>query len=172
MHPQRAHHGSATGPFPLYDEDANKDYVYLSVGSRKRWITPEDDNFGFAAWAYEHAHELVAVLGYGRHYGEWWGKGIQRGYDLDERRLSLFNVNRWRFSDLPERVETVPIISTCQGLDLSAALDVALDDLRYGGSYAAPGFRNPEGVVAYHEAAKQMFKMTLEGDEPKSRQAA
>ena len=29
------------------------------VGSRKRWITPESDNFGFARWAYEHKEELI-----------------------------------------------------------------------------------------------------------------
>lgn len=34
-------------------------------------------------------------LGKGYHYGEWWGKGIQRGYGLEEKRFSLFNVSRW-----------------------------------------------------------------------------
>ena len=42
------------------------------VGSRERWITPEDDNHGFAAWAYAHKDELMG-LGVGRHAGEWWG---------------------------------------------------------------------------------------------------
>ena len=48
------------------------------VGSRKRWIVPEDDNYGFARWAHEHEDELRAGLGYGQHFGEWWGQGIQR----------------------------------------------------------------------------------------------
>lgn len=39
------------------------------TGSRKRWITPADDNFGFAAWAQEHKDELL-TLGPGRHFGE------------------------------------------------------------------------------------------------------
>src|SRR5512133_2019075 len=67
------------------------------VGSRTRWITPECDNHGFARWAYDHKDELVLGLGPGRHYGEWWGSGIQRGYDLPkgEKRFSLFNVHRW-----------------------------------------------------------------------------
>ena len=38
-------------------------------------------------------------------------------------------------------------------------------NLRTSGSRAAPGFMKPEGVVIYHEAARQMFKMTIEGDE-------
>jgi hypothetical protein len=46
------------------------------TGSRTRWITPEDDNFGFSRWAHEHREELVAGLGVGTHFGEWWkGKG-------------------------------------------------------------------------------------------------
>ena len=28
------------------------------VGSRSRWITPTDDNYGFARWAMEHESEL------------------------------------------------------------------------------------------------------------------
>ncbi len=66
----------------------------FQVGSRRRWITPEKDNHGFAAWAHAHRDELMQ-LGPGRHFGEWWGRQIQRGYGLDERRFSLFNVARW-----------------------------------------------------------------------------
>ena len=33
----------------------------MLVGSRSRWITPTDDNFGFARWAYEHEAELRAL---------------------------------------------------------------------------------------------------------------
>jgi hypothetical protein len=37
------------------------------------------------------------------------------------------------------------------------------------GSYAAPDFRDPEGVVIYLAAAQQCFKVTLKNDEvPKS----
>lgn len=64
------------------------------VGSRTRWITPEQDNYGFARWAYANKDELMA-LGVGRHYGEWWGAGIQRGYGQKEKHFSLFNVGRW-----------------------------------------------------------------------------
>jgi len=63
----------------------------LFTGSRTRWITPADDNHGFARWAEGNRDELLK-LGPGRHFGEWWGQGIQRGYGLKEKRLSLFNV--------------------------------------------------------------------------------
>lgn len=83
--------------------DGTNAQVYISddgftmkVGSRTRWITPQDDNFGFAAWVEANREELMK-LGPGRHYGEWWGSGIQRAYGLPkgERRFSLFNVSRW-----------------------------------------------------------------------------
>ena len=54
----------------------------IIAGSRTRWITPDSDNFGFARWGEQHRVELAA-LGPGRHFGEWWGSGIQRGYGLE-----------------------------------------------------------------------------------------
>ena len=57
------------------------DGLAIYAGSRTRWITPEADNFGFAAWVRDNAEEL-ATLGPGNHFGEWWGRGIQRGYGL------------------------------------------------------------------------------------------
>ncbi len=44
------------------------------AGSRTRWITPDNDNFGFAKWVANNAEELVQ-LGVGTHRGEWWGNG-------------------------------------------------------------------------------------------------
>ena len=78
------------------------------VGSRKRWITPDADNFGFARWAHEHRDELLE-LGPGRHFGEWWGQGIQRRYGLDEKRFSLFNTHRWG-EERPSCCHVVPVI--------------------------------------------------------------
>jgi hypothetical protein len=66
----------------------------VRAGSRSRWLTPGADNYGFAAWVADNADEL-AKLGPGRHYGEWFGKGIQRNYGLEERRFALFNTSRW-----------------------------------------------------------------------------
>ncbi len=63
--------------------------------SRTRIITPENDNMGFARWVEKNKEVLIKTLGPGLHFGEWWGCGIQRGYDLSERRFSLFNVKRW-----------------------------------------------------------------------------
>ncbi len=151
--------------------------IHLAVGSRTRWITPQNDNGGFARWALEHAEELV-YLGHGRHFGEWWGSGIQRGYGLPkgEKRFSLFNVSRWdeAFRDpakhptpRPACCHVVPVIG--QGLFTTQLVSTALERLRTLGSVAAPGFMKPEGLVCWHTAANQGFKVTLEKDEvPKS----
>lgn len=133
------------------------------TGSRSRWITPEDDNHGFARWANFHRDELN-LLGPGRHFGEWWGTGIQRRYGIDEKRFSLFNVHRW--SDDAARPACCHIVPTLYtGLFSEKAIHEALVALSAAGSVAAPGFMKPEGVVVYHTAAKTLFKKTIEKDE-------
>lgn len=137
------------------------------AGSRNRWLTLESDNFGFARWVQENADEL-RKLGPGRHYGEWWGSGIQRRYGLSKKRFSLFNVGRWG-DDLvrPSCCHVVPVLSRANNFqDAEAA---AVSQLREHGSFAAPGFMNPEGIVLFHSASGSLYKVTLEGDEkPKS----
>lgn len=133
----------------------------VRAGSRKRWITPEDDNFGFATWVAENAVDLAAYLGPGHHYGEWYGQGIQRRYGLDHKRFALFNALRWHDVDLPEGVDVVPVLAR-GGLDV---IELAVESLRQNGSKVVPGFMNPEGVVVFHTAAKQTFKVLLEGDD-------
>lgn len=133
----------------------------ILVGSRTRWITPEADNFGFARWAYDHKDQLLD-LGPGRHFGEWWGQGIQRKYGLEERRFSLFNTSRWG-DDRPDCCDVVPTLY--RGIFNQQAIDDAIADLRVNGSRAAPGFMDPEGIVVFHAAAGMGFKKTIKNDE-------
>jgi hypothetical protein len=161
----------------------------IKAGSRTRWITPQDDNFGFAAWVEEHKQELL-TLGPGRHFGEWWGRGIHRGYGLQERRLSLFNVSRWCLhGQEPKLIETADprikkwqdVLPACVGLvptlwrgnfDAPYAVEGALERLDKFGSIASPGFMNPEGIVCFHIAGNVGFKKTLDRDgEPKSKRS-
>ena len=159
----------------------------ILTGSRTRWITPSDDHFGFAKWVEEHRTEILK-LGVGRHFGEWWGNGIQRGYGLPkgDRRFSLFNVRRWalfgtepqritmpdpcieKYQDiLPECIGLVPVLY--DGLFDTAVIDEILDNLELNGSYAVRGFMKPEGIVVFHTAGNIGFKKTLEKDDtPKS----
>lgn len=157
------------------------------VGSRSRWITPEQDNYGFAKWATEHREELMA-LGIGRHFGEWWGSGSQRGYGLPkgEKRWSLFNVARWCMSgDIPQRIPSADprienfqdVLPACchlvpvlyRGVFNTNDCEASLLHLVQNGSMASPGFMNPEGIVCHHIAAGVGFKKTIEKDDvPKS----
>jgi len=139
----------------------------FQVGSRNRWITPQNDNMGFARWAYENKDELMG-LGVGYHYGEWWGQGIQRGYGLKEKRFSLFNTSRWSDDSVrPACCGVVPVLYV--GMFDTAKIQAILDDLATNGSKAAPNFMKPEGVVIYHTAGNLYFKKTIEGDDqPKS----
>lgn len=147
-----------TNALVYVDEDRT-----VLAGSRNRWITPDADNYGFATWVYEHADELHR-LGPGHHYGEWYGAGIQRKYGLSEKRFALFNVDRWT-DERPECCHVVPVLARVEhSLMLTDAIEDTTWKLCRYGSQAVPGFMNPEGIVVYHTAAKQLFKVTLEND--------
>lgn len=158
---------------PFIDEKRGE--LPFLCGSRNRWIFPGDDNYGFATWAYKNAKELMG-LGPGRHFGEWWGAGIQRNYGLKEKRFSLFNTGRWAEvgqsiregqSTAPSCCRVVPVMYSGQFSE--SAINECLEVLRAFGSVAEPGFLNPEGVVIFHTASNQMFKKTILKDEiPKS----
>ena len=131
------------------------------AGSRNRWITPESDNFGFARWVKEHEKELFTMLGLGTHFGEWWGSGIQRRYGLAEKRFSLFNVGKWEDPAVrPTCCHVVPVLY--RGVFDTEKIEGELSALAVGGSVAAPGFMQPEGVVIYHTKSNTLFKKTLE----------
>jgi len=136
----------------------------LGAGSRTRWITPEQDNFGFAAWVQAHAEELRA-LGPGKHFGEWWGAGIQRRYGLTEKRFSLFNVARWNaLTPPPDCCHVVPVIARLPTFDTNEIGHI-VHKLSLQGSLAARGFMKPEGVVVYHMASGHLYKQTIEKDD-------
>lgn len=138
----------------------------LRAGSRSQWITPLNDNMGFARWVHENKEELLK-LGPGQHFGEWWGQGIQRKYGLSEKRFSLFNVSRWADPmTRPTCCNVVPELWRGNFDDLNT--NELLAKLASGGSVAAPGFMNPEGIVIFHVASGALFKKTLDhNDEPK-----
>lgn len=139
----------------------------MFAGSRTRWITPTEDNYGFAGWVQRNSSDLF-ILGEGQHFGEWWGNGIQRRYNQTEKRFSLFNVARWADrSLLPSCVDTVPVIY--QGAFDNAKINEIIEDLKVNGSKAAPGYMTPEGIVVFHVASRTLYKVTCEKDaSPKS----
>ena len=138
----------------------------MFVGSRTRWITPDNDNYGFAKWAYARQPDLLR-LGPGHHFGEYWGQGCQRNYGLKEKRFSLFNVGRWLDDvDRPDCCHVVPLLY--RGPFDTTVINQVLADLERDGSRAAPGFMLPEGIVVYHEKARVSFKKTIGSDGNKS----
>jgi len=162
----------------IYIDENNEIYA----GSRNRWLDEHTDNHGFYHWVMDNKEELLK-LGPGYHYGEWWGNGINRGYGLEEKRFSLFNVGRWciwneepklisidpktktvKYQEkLPQCCHLVPILYT--GLFDTIVICGALTTLKFYGSKASPGFLKPEGIVIYHKQGNVYFKKTIENDE-------
>lgn len=142
------------------------------AGSRNRWLTIVADNFGFANWVAAHRDDLLK-LGHGRHYGEWWGSGVQRGYGLTkgEKRFSLFNTARW--SDESVRPSCCHVVPVLYSGDFSTKwIDDVIQDLSQHGSLAAHGFPDPEGIVIFHTASGHLYKKTIKGDEKRKSEAA
>lgn len=156
----------------LGDEDTNEMYTFATQ-SRKRFIWPgkQSDNAGFAAWAWEHRSELATTLGYGKHYGEWYGQGIQHGYGLKEKRFALFNASRWEDLDKKEHgieaLEVVPVLydGPVSFLDNGhphfEPVKLSIETLRRVGSFAVKGYMSPEGVIAYYRLARVSYKAFL-----------
>ncbi|GGY88705.1 hypothetical protein CP967_31215 [Streptomyces nitrosporeus] len=152
--------------------------------SRKRIITPDSDNYGFARWAADNADELAYILGPGLHFGEWWGRGIQRRYGMDRKVFSLFNTSRWREVDesntSPElraldasvgaQIDAVPVLYSGQFDETE--IRQQLYYLQMGGSKAAPGFMHPEGIRVYHSQTRSVFKVTLDANDAGKWEAA
>lgn len=129
--------------------------ISLWCQSRSRFITPDDDNFGFAYWARNCANELLK-LGEGHHFGEWWGQGIQRGYGMDKKVFSLFNTKRWNTSN-PNRPSCCSVVPTIHASSVEEAKQKLIDQ----GSLAAPGFMDVEGIVVFEYQTSTMWKAII-----------
>ena len=152
----------------------SEDGKTMHTGSRSRWISPQDDNYGFAKWAASHGEELLNLLGPGHHFGEWYGQGIQRNYGLKEKRFALFNVQRWASKEnlehfgnvipkatlLPDWLDVVPILG--YGTFDTDHIRYSADELQRDGSILVPGFMRPEGIVVYHKPGDALFKYTFD----------
>lgn len=141
----------------------NEECTDFRCGSRTRWITPDEDNYGFARWCSDN-RDAILSLGKGQHFGEWYGSGIQRNYWLKERRFVLFNTLRWSTPEQWERLEKTPIGLVpvlYRGPFNDKAIEDCMEDLKVNGSRAAPGFMAPEGVVIYIPGNRSLFKYTF-----------
>lgn len=149
---------------PYSDETSSVTAVELDllVGSRTRWITPEDDNFGFARFVYANKAEFIEKLGVGRHFGEWAGPGINSGEGLTQKTFVLFDW--WKFPverPLPPQTVVVPLLY--RGAMDAQKIEEVMADLKANGSKLAPGFMRPEGVVV--SVAGVRYKKVFEAEE-------
>lgn len=133
------------------------------AGSRNRWITPEDDNYGFAKFVQENREDLK-LLGDGYHYGEWWGQGIQRRYDMDRKVFSLFNAIRWQ-EERPICCDVVPLVFC----GTQAEYDVAFEeDIKHRPSTAAQlyqkNYENVEGYIIWLVGTQKYMKHIINGE--------
>lgn len=157
-------------------------YYGLFAQSRKRLITPESDNYGFATWALANHEELWYILGEGRHFGEWWGQGIQRKYDMPQKVFSLFNTTKWfapvaadpgdspvqRALEMNICVDVVPTLEQCK-FDSGRIRSVGNLLFETGSmateKYTGKIFDRPEGICVYHTASGAVFKYTFDNND-------
>lgn len=145
-------------PIPIEEVNTEEECYGIWAQSRTRLITPENDNFGFAAWVKANAEQLINDLGEGYHYGEWWGQGINRGYGLDHKRFSLFNPTK--HSDICYHVPHMVTVENYR--ELQDWINVECERLVEEGSLASLGYMRPEGLVVYAEKAKTYWKVIVD----------
>jgi hypothetical protein len=153
-----------------------KDDGTVMAGSRNRWLTIEDDNYGFAKFVKDREKEILEKLTPGRHYGEVWGVGINSGEGGKTKRFALFNTNQWEGKPLPEGIDTVPVLY--KGPYYEGVVEETMAKLKAEGSRLVPGFMKVEGVVIYFERSGLRMKHVFENEStawrgaPKTKEAA
>ena len=151
------------------DFDPQTESMLMKAGSRTRWITPEDDNYGFARWVETNKEELMK-LGPGYHYGEWWGNGIQRTYNMKKKVFSLFNVGLWNDTNKPECCDVVPTIySGVLTPEIYEDIWAMVHDPESHQDFVSPAalkygieFDKPEGCMMFLTKARLYFKLPIE----------
>lgn len=130
----------------------------VGTQSRKRLITPEDDNYDFSRFVHDN-EDLFLQLGDGRHFGEWVGLGIQKNpHAFPEKRFYLFNSLRWgEHNPPPEGLYVVPILYRgAYSLEVIDKIMTHLKTTSENDGYKA------EGCVVFFPALNAMEKHTFE----------
>ncbi|HEY6021265.1 MAG TPA: RNA ligase family protein [Candidatus Paceibacterota bacterium] len=162
-------------PFALAQVESDGHTYAVAAQSRNRLITPgkTTDNYGFAGFVQKNAEALFDLLGPGRHFGEWWGKGIQGRYKAAHpqiRGFALFNtakykdLHTWLPMDGGIDVIVEPTHVLYEGPFSEKAVRDALERLKKDGSWTSP-LDKAEGIVVYHTQSRQVFKVTLDGED-------
>ena len=142
----------------------------VKAQSRKRIITPDDDNFGFARWVYDNAGALMDTLGYGYHYGEWFGEGIQKNpLGIEGKRFALFHATKYTPAngyDLEQvdNLETVPLLHHGQATVWTIP-DILADLVAGSKVVGAKEGAESEGIIVWHKETQQKYKILLTNDD-------
>lgn len=147
----------------------------VAAQSRNRLALPgkATDNHGFAGFVQQNAEELFDLLGPGRHFGEWWGKGIQGRYKNVHpqiRGFALFNTAKHKVLHawLPMHggidVLVEPVHVLYEGPFSEKVIRDTLEELKENGSWTSP-LDKAEGIVVFHTQSRQVYKYTIEGDD-------
>ena len=139
----------------MFDGAADGSLTFVRAGSANGFLWPKKDHYEFAAWVWENANILFG-LGDGSHFGEWYGRKIQRAYGMEERRWALFNVGRWsgQLGDQapPACCDVVPVLYSGPMTTLSHGEDAVefwlrkLAERRQRGRGGAHGFEETPRV--------------------------
>ena len=154
--------------------DSKTESFKVKFGSRTRYLNPEvkdGDNFGFASFYLPYKKLFKKLFNSLREehsdlcdikiYGEWFGKGIQRGYGLENKYFMPFNKYYAAFlqqGSIPNIIEPY-IFCECK-YNIQESLD-AMSLLRANGSYLIPGYDNPEGIIINFRDLDIRFKETI-----------
>lgn len=146
--------------------DGTKDIL---AGSRSKWLftdgTKTWDNHGFGQWVRDNELEL-SKLPDGDHYGEWYGRGINRNYGMKDRKFMLFNRERYvNLEEIPNCVELETVLfnnASIYGIDVVInGLEIEMDEK---GSTHVPGFDRPEGLILRFKLAGKVYKEIFSKD--------
>lgn len=156
------------GLIELYDSSIEG----VLFGSRNRYISANDDNMGFVSFFKNYTNQLGTLTNYIeeekliypiRIYGEWFGKGIQRGYNLEAKFFMPFNeylAIKMIDAGIPHIKMPVTLYSGKFSVEI---LEGCMNKLKDEGSQVVPGYNRPEGVVVYFPKHNFRLKETFEG---------
>lgn len=113
--------------------DKNKGLVL--AGSKEKWLVEGvNDNFDFLQYVNKNKEYLMYSLKDGYNYGEYWGPGVGRSYNQEERFFSPFDGSG-----------AIPVLY--RGKLSLEVLDSLVEDLTLNGSKLVLGYMHPEGLV-------------------------
>ncbi len=152
------------------------DRSYILAGSRSKWLIDDGsktwDNHGFGSWVEENEEDLYS-LDEGYHYGEWYGKGINRGYGLLDKRFMLFNYGRYaeklRLADsgllfnMPTKVQVETVFHhNVKFEQLFQIIAEVRYHLTHDGSKHVQGYIKPEGLIVRSELSGKLWKVIID----------